>query len=107
MPLKRWISVASCISLSLLTGCEDRPISRQEVIGRYEYHLDNVRDKAEGTTCFNLRDDGTFTAGDTNFSSADGPTLPKTGNWVFRDSIGGPTLDLEHAGSHSDGIVPQ
>ena len=86
-----------CLFLSLLMGCTDRPPSRQELFGKYEYRQDNFTDKAQGTTCFTLNDDGTFVAGDTDFSKADGPKLPKTGRWTF---IGGTraTIDLEHAG---------
>jgi hypothetical protein len=74
------------------------PITREDVIGTYEYHQDNGRDKSMGTTCFILNPDGAFTAGDASFAAVDGPVLPKTGRWVLWNIGQGPDVDLEHAG---------
>ena len=92
-----WVVTTLCVSLPLLASCEDRPISFGELVGRYDYHLENFTDKAQGTTCFTLNQSGTFTTGNTNFP--DGLVLPRTGRWVVRGDVeGGQEIILERAG---------
>jgi hypothetical protein len=89
--------LTSVVSLPLLMGCktQTRPISKQELIGKYVYHLE---DKGQGTTCFTLRGDGTFIAGNENFSTDDGPKLPPEGAWQLFNGADHQELDLAHAG---------
>ena len=87
----------------MLIGCkgqsaDERPFSAQELVGEYDYYRDNVTAKPVGTSCFTLRVDGTFSSGTSDFTSADGPILPKTGHWMLSSNSQGPILDLAHAG---------
>lgn len=98
----RWYRVAPLalvIVTPLLVGCrgrsaEDRPFSAQEVAGNYEYYRDNLTTKPLGKSCFTLRQDGTFDSGTADFTSADGPVLPKTGRWKLSYDSQGTGLDF-------------
>jgi hypothetical protein len=89
--------LATVTFLTLLVGCktQTRPISKQELIGKYVYHL---KDKTQGTICFTLSGDGTFIAGNEKFSTDDGPKLPPEGAWQLFNGTDHQELDLTHAG---------
>jgi hypothetical protein len=95
MSMKKAVNLVSVASLFLMTGCKNHPISKGELIGRYEYYLE---DKAQGTTCFTLNGDDSFITGDTKFAATDGPTLPPEGTWQLTNETHQQVIDLAHSG---------
>jgi hypothetical protein len=75
------LAIASALFMSL-TGCKDKPVDVTECAGTYELHYGN---KAQGTTCFELSNNGTYIRGD-RFGKEDDISITgmeKTGRWTL------------------------
>jgi hypothetical protein len=66
-----------------LVGCKDKPVDVADCAGIYELHYGN---KAQGTTCFELRNNGSYIRGD-GFGEEDDISITgieKNGRWTIR-----------------------
>jgi hypothetical protein len=78
------LAIVSVIFVSL-TGCKDKPVDPTDCAGTYELHYG---DKAQGTTCFELRNDGTYVRGD-GFGKEDDISISgmeKNGRWTLNET---------------------
>jgi RimJ/RimL family protein N-acetyltransferase len=78
------LAIVSVMFISL-TGCKDKPVDAKDCAGTYELHYGN---NAQGTTCFELRNDGTYTRGD-GFGKEDDISISgmeKNGLWTLNET---------------------
>ena len=86
IPPSMKIKLALTVFLSVMVlGCQNRSISTDECAGSFEYHLAN---KATGTVCFVLNQDGSYTRGSSNDNPLGNRDVPR-GKWTLdKDSTG-------------------